>query len=234
LGGRTFITSGFLSGQGQSGQTAQRILPGYALGTFYGLEYVGINTAGQQEFNDYDADGNLVGTTTSPGADDFQVLGEANPDFTVGLRSQLTWGAFDASFIARWEQGRDVLNNTALVHASKSNVKQGKNILRSGLDETDESINEPAIYSSRWIEDGSFLRLQNITLGYTFELPGLLTGGRGNTARVYAAADNLLMLTGYTGYDPEAHSDAGLGTRGIDYLSYPRARSFTAGMRLSF
>jgi len=234
LGGRTFITSGFVSGQGQSGQTSQRILPGFALGTFYGLEYVGISSSGQQEFNDYDVDGNLVGTTTSPGADDFVVIGDANPDFTLGFRSQMTWGSFDASFIARWEQGRDVFNNTALVHASKSNVKQGKNILRSGLDETDESIDEPAIYSSRWIEDGSFLRLQNITIGYTFELPGLLTGGRNNTARVYAAADNLLMLTGYTGYDPEAHSDAGLGSRGIDYLSYPRARSFTAGLRLSF
>jgi len=58
--------------------------------------------------------------------------------------------------------------------------------------------------------------------------------GAGNMARVYISADNLLLLSGYSGYDPEAYSDAGLASRGIDYLSYPRARLFTAGVRLSF
>ncbi len=232
LGGRSFITSGFVSGQGQSGQTSQRILPGYALGTFYGPEFVGISAAGEQEFNDYDANGNIVGTTTSPAADDFVPIGNANPDFVLGLRSQLTVGGFDVSFIGRWEQGRDVFNNTALVHGAKSNVLQDKNFLRSALSQ-DDAITQPAIFSSRWIEDGSFFRLQNITVGYTFQLPGFISGA-GNTARAYVAADNLLLFTGYSGYDPEAFSDAGLASRGIDYLSYPRARSFTGGLRLSF
>jgi iron complex outermembrane receptor protein len=241
LGGRTFITNGGVSGQGQSGQVSQRILPGYALGTFYGPEFVEVNAAGEQVFNDYDASGNLVGTTTAVGADDFVVIGDANPDFTLGLRSMLTWGSFDASFIFRWEQGRDVFNNTALVHGARSNVLQDKNFLRSSLDDGD-AIDQPAVFSSRWIESGSFGRLQNLTVGYTFVLPGWLSG-RGNTARVFVATDNLFLITGYSGYDPEAHSSSGpgreadglgLASRGIDYLSYPRARTFTAGIRFAF
>jgi iron complex outermembrane receptor protein len=241
LGGRTFISTGGVSGQGQSGQISQRILPGHPLGTFYGPEFVGIDASGVQVFNDYDADGNLVGTTTALAADDFVILGDASPDFTLGLRSGLTWGAFDASFIFRWEQGRRVFNNTALVHGAKSNAKQDKNFLRSSLSDED-SVDEPAIFSSRWIEDASFARLQNLTVGYTFELPGWLSGS-GNIARVYVAADNLFLLTGYSGYDPEVYSGSGPGREadglgltsfGIDYLSYPRARTFTFGIGFGF
>ncbi len=242
LGGRTFITTGGVSGQGQSGQVSQRIMPGFALGTFFGPEFAGINPAGEQLFNDYDANGNIVGQITGPNLqdDDKVVIGDANPDFTVGLRSQMTTGRLDASFIVRAEQGRDVLNNTALVYGARSNVKQGKNILRSSLDDED-SIDEPAIYSSRWIEDGSFIRLQNLTVGYTFDLPRSI--GIGRTARVYVSADNLFLITGYSGLDPAVHSSSGpgreadglgLASRGIDYLSYPRARTFTTGIRFSF
>ena len=119
-------------------------------------------------------------------------------------------------------------------------MKQGKNILRSSLDDED-SIDEAAIFSSRWIEDGSFIRLQNLTVGYTFDLPRSI--GSGRTARAYVSADNLLLITGYSGLDPEVHSSSGpgreadglgLASRGIDYLSYPRARTFTIGVRFSF
>ena len=193
-------------------------------------------------FNDYDANGNIVGQI--PGGslqdDDKVVIGDANPDFTVGLRSQMTLGRLDASLIVRAEQGRDVFNNTALVYGARSNVKQSKNILVSSLDDED-SIDEPAIFSSRWIEDGSFIRLQNLTVGYTFDLPRSI--GSGRTARVYISADNLFLITGYSGYDPEVHSASGpgrdpgglgLSSRGIDWLSYPRARRFTTGVRFSF
>lgn len=230
LGGRSFITTGGVSGQGQSGQVAQRIIPGFSLGTFFGPEFVGVNSKGEQLFNDY-KDGAIIGQTTSPGGDDFVPIGNANPDFSVSLRSNLVWGKFDASLIARAEVGRDVFNNTALVYSTKGNALQDKNFLRSAL--TDPiGITQPAIFSSRWIENGSFLRLQNVTVGYTFKLPGSLGGGR--TARAYVSSDNLFLLTGYSGYDPETHAESGLASRGIDYLSYPRPRTFTSGIRFSF
>ncbi|MBW8770157.1 MAG: hypothetical protein JF589_10405, partial [Gemmatimonadetes bacterium] len=98
------------------------------------------------------------------------IIGNANPKFTMGLRSNGGWGHFDASWLWRGEFGRDVFNNTALVYGAKSNAVQSRNFLASGL--TDGvGLKEPAIYSSRWIENGRFIRLQNATVGYTFALP---------------------------------------------------------------
>jgi len=241
LGPHRFIRTGFVSGRGQSGQVSQRILPGHPLGTFFGPEFVGVNDAGQQLFNDYevevDADGNetsrtLVGETTAPSGEDFVPIGDANPDFTLGFRSALQAGGFDVSFLARAKMGMDVFNNTALVYSTKSAALQGQNFLASALDDG-VAIDQPAIYSSRWIENGSFLRLENITVGYTFDAPAFL--GRARSARIYVSGDNLLLLTGYSGYDPEAHTDRGnLAARGIDYLTYPRARTFTTGIRVAF
>jgi hypothetical protein len=91
---------------------------------------------------------------------------------------------------------------------------------------------EPSIFSNRFIEDGSFWRLQNVTVGYTFDLPSFT--GTARNSRVYLSGDNLLLSTPYTGYDPEVYTDAGLASRGIDYLHYPRARTFTGGFRVAF
>lgn len=230
LGGRSFITTGFVSGQGQSGQVSQRIMPGQPLGTFFGAEYVGVDDEGRQLFRCDRADSDCVsGQTRSPTGDDFRVLGDANPDYSLGLRSQTDWRGFDLSFLIRREAGHQVFNNTALVYSTKSNVLQGRNFLESALEDP-IALGEPAIFSSRWIEDGSFTRLQNITLGYTFDLPRAQLRG----ARVYLSGDNLLMLTGYDGYDPEVHTESGLASRGIDYLNYPRPRTVTAGIRFTF
>ncbi len=231
LGPYTFLTTGRVSGQGQSNQVSQRIIPGEPLGTFFGPEFAGVNAQGVQTFNDYDASGQLVGTTTTPGADDHRILGNAYPDFTIGLHSEVTWGKFDLSALFRGAFGQEVFNNTALVYSTKSNALQSKNFLRDAL--TDPTgIREPAIYSSQWVEGASFMRLQNITVGYSFNLPG--GPGSARSARVYVSGDNLLLLTGYSGLDPEVHSEVGLASRGTDYLSYPRPRTFTAGVRLAF
>jgi len=90
-------------------------------------------------------------------------------------------------------------------------------------------LTEPSQYSSRYVEDGSFVRLQNITVGYAFTLPRT-----SKAARIYLSGDNLLLFTPYTGYDPEVFIDSGLASRGMDYLSYPRARTFTTGFRIQF
>ena len=128
-----------------------------------------------------------------------------------------------------------MFNNTALVYSTKSAVKQGRNFMTTALNDP-IGVDEPAIYSSKWIEDGSFVRLQNVTVGYTFNLPSRM-GSR--QTRVYVSGDNLLLFTGYSGYDPEVFTRAGddvqgSASRGIDYLVYPRARTFTTGLRLTF
>jgi iron complex outermembrane receptor protein len=231
LGGRGFIPTGDISGQGQSGAVSQRIMPGEPLGTFFGPVFAGVNAEGKQQFECTDASAGCENgiTTNLPSADDYRILGNANPDFTLSVHSQANWGNFDLSFLVHTEVGGEVFNNTALVYSTKGNALQNKNFLVSALSDP-TGLHEPAIPSSRWIEDRTFGRLQNVTVGYSFGLPG--TGVRG--ARVYLSGDNLILLTGYSGYDPEVYTSAGLASRGIDYLTYPRPRTVTAGVRVSF
>jgi TonB-linked SusC/RagA family outer membrane protein len=254
LGTTPFYITGIMSGQGQSGAPSQRILPGQPLGTFYGPQFVGVCVSncgpgsdgiagngddpkvGQQLFNHYtvDANGKLVlsaNKTSTPGGDDFVILGNANPKYTLGLRSSGNLGKFDFSMLINSQHGQKVLNETALVYGTKSNALNNKNFLASAL--TDGvGPKEPSVFSDRFIEDGSFWRLQNVTVGYTFDLPRFTGTARGT--RVYLSGDNLILSTKYTGYDPEVYSDAGLASRGIDYLHYPRARTITGGVRVAF
>jgi len=231
LGDALFIETGSVSGQGQSGRNAQRIIPGQPLGTYWGAQFLGVDKDGKQTFAcKSTSTGCVNGVTFSPTGDDEMVLGDANPSFTLGLRSNGGWGHFDASWLWRGEFGRDVFNNTALVYSTKGNALQSKNFLRAAL--TDPTgLREPAIYSSRWLENGRFIRLQNATVGYTFTLPGRLGI---HTTRVYLSGDNLLLFTPYSGYDPEVYTDAGTASRGIDYLTYPRARTYTFGAHVGF
>jgi iron complex outermembrane receptor protein len=232
LGDAPFIITGAVFGQGQSGRFGQRLIPGQPLGTFWGPKFLNVNSAGHQVFAcQAKSTGCVNGETTAPTGDDEMIIGNANPKFSLGLRSNGTISKFDASWLWRGEFGRQVFNNTALVYSTKSNALSSRNFLVSALSDPDD-IKEPAIYSSRWIENGRFIRLQNATVGYTFTLPGMLGGGR--ATRVYLSGDNLLLFTPYTGYDPEVFVDAGIATRGIDYLTYPRARTFTAGAHIQF
>ena len=244
LGPYSSLTTGDVSGQGQSNQTSQRIIPGQPLGTFYGPVFAGVDASGHELFNKYtvtrDASGHetsrvLVGKTTIPGGDDKVVLGNANPTHTLGIHSNVNWSKVDFSFLVNSAVGQKVFNNTALVYATKSNALQDKNFLASAL--TDQvGILNPAKFSSRYIENGSFVRLQNVTVGYSFDMPGF-TGTAARKARVSLSGDNLWLSTPYTGYDPEVYTDAslnGLASRGTDYLHYPKPRTITGGLRVTF
>jgi iron complex outermembrane receptor protein len=240
LGPFSFVQSGRVSGQGQSDQWAQRLLPGQPLGTFYGPVFVGVDNAGNQLFRCTTPSASCVnGQTMDPTSNDLSVIGNANPSFTFGFRNQITVGKFDISALIRGSVGQDVFNNTALVYSTKGNALQDKNFLRPAL--TDPTgLHEPAIYSSRWVESASFVRLQNLTVNYTLDVPALTRNAR--SAQLFVSVDNLFVLTGYSGLDPEVSNlnqasltpDAGLAARGIDYLSYPRPRTVTGGLRLVF
>ena len=243
LGGTTFLNSGTVTGQGQVGQNAQRLMPGHPVGTFYGPVFAGWDANGKQLFNDYkvqlDEKGNVirrevVGTTATPAAEDYTVLGQAFPDFEASAHGQLSAGRFDLSFLVRGQFGNQMFNNTALVYSTKGNALQSKNFLRSAL--TDPTgIKEPSIFSSRWIEDASFIRGQNITVAYN--VPGGALPQLAN-ARIYGAVDNVFLFTDYTGVDPEVTiaraGGSNLEQPGIDNPHYPTPRTFTAGVQIGF
>ena len=236
LGPHSSLRSGVVSGQGQSDVWAQRILPGQPLGTFYGPVFIGLDGQGRQLFQCAASASGCLSSTVA--ASDFAIIGNANPDFTLGWNNQVTWNRFNFSFLIRAVVGNDVFNNTSLVYSTKGNALQDKNFLKPALDDQ-TALREPSVYSSRWIENGSFVRLQNITLEYDLTMPAITRWAR--SAKLYVSADNVFLITGYSGLDPEVNSnneanpsDVGLQARGIDYLSYPRSRIITGGLRLVF
>ncbi|MEL6772915.1 MAG: TonB-dependent receptor [Bacteroidota bacterium] len=233
LGGQDQIFTGSVSGRGQSGQQALLLTPGEPFPVFFGPEFLRVNEAGDQVFNDYDADGNLIGETTEPDAGDRQIIGDPRPDFSYGFRAQFDYKQFGISAFIRGEQGRELFNNTALVFGNKSALPN-TNVIASALD-TPDAINEEARFSSRWIEDASFIRLDNITLEYRPDIARYAPFVR-NT-RVFLSVDNVFTITPYDGFDPEVNTNAQIGlipATGIDYTNYPVARTFTLGVNLGF
>jgi len=236
IGPHTSLRSGVVSGQGQSDVWAQRILPGQPIGTFYGPVFLGWDAQGRQLFRCAASSSGCLSSTVT--ASDFAIIGNANPDFTLGWNNQLQWNRFNLSFLVRAVVGNDVFNNTSLVYSTKGNALQDKNFLSPALSDP-TALHEASVYSSRWIENGSFVRMQNITLEYDLAFPALNRYAR--SAKLYVSADNVFLITGYSGLDPEVSSnneanpsDVGLQARGIDYLSYPRPRIITGGLRLVF
>ena len=254
LGGRDQIFTGRVSGRGQSDISSLLLTPGQPFPIIYGPEFTGEFTApgtvdekgndvsGLPLFNDYveeDLDGDgligplerrLAGTTRTPGADDRVNLGSPRPDFTYGIRLNGELGDFAVRAFFRGEQGRELFNNTALVYATRSAGIQGRNFLDIDYD-PGESVSAAAIYSSRYVEDASFFRLDQLTLEYGVGrfIPQV------RAARVFLTGNNLFVITPYSGLDPEVNTNAAvgaIGAIGIDYLTYPKARTFSLGVTL--
>ena len=242
----TQIFTGTASGRGQSNVNTQVIQVGQPLGTFYGPVFAGTTPVTVQlsnggtrvdtvaVYNKYDASGHVTGTVQQSGlnqATDYRILGSALPRFTTGFRGQGNLGRAYVNFLVRAQTGFKVFNNTALVYATKAAASQNQNFIASALNDG-LSISQSPFYSSRFVESGNFIRLQNVTVGYDLNLRNITR--RVNSARIYVSGDNLLLGTSYSGLDPEVYTGAGVGSAGIDYLTFPRARTFTIGTRLGF
>ena len=197
--------------------------------------------------------------------DDVTVIGNTNPKHTGGLNINATWKNFDLMLAFNWSYGNDIYNANKLANATmiKQNninmVSEFANRYRifevnnstgaleripwERLDEANKNASIWYPYSSMglvhtWgIEDGSFLRLNNVTLGYT--LPQKLTKKISiQRLRVYATFYNAWLWTDYSGVDPEIDSGRGKNstypTPGMDWGTYPKARTYTFGVNISF
>ncbi|MCW9705303.1 SusC/RagA family TonB-linked outer membrane protein [Fodinibius salsisoli] len=223
---RDYFRTGPLSGvvSSSNGYT-QIIKPGLPLNTFWGRKYTGLDENGQETYLDEDGDGSA----------DLVKIGDPNPDFTYGWTNSVRWRRFDASVTMRGTIGNDVFNNTA-AEFSYTNLLPGSNVLETALERQQNGLSpeQTAQFSSQWLEDGSYLRLANLTLGYNFDTSSLPLVSK---ARLYATGQNLFVITGYSGFDPEVQTNTNTGGSapvGIDYLAYPRPRVFQLGVNLSF
>lgn len=208
------IQIGPLQGTVSLGKYAQLIVPGQPLGTFWGPRYTGVKDSLE---------------TYAPGND--TIIGSAQPKFIFGFTNTFSYKRFTLNFLFRGSVGNDVFNLTAANMAYLNNLP-GKNVLTSALT-SGLKRSQPKNYSSRWIEDGSFVRLDNLTLSYDMPMKKTFI----SSARLYVTATNLFFISSYSGIDPEVNAEvSGVGTAplGIDYLSYPRARNVSIGANFSF
>lgn len=189
---------------------------------------------GAVKYKDQDGDGDI---TTA----DRTVIGNAMPKWFGGITNTFEYKGFDLSFMFQFNYGNDIYNATRL-YATQSRSGR-RNMLAEVADRwspTNASNSVPSyrgyitndVYS-RFVEDGSFLRLKNLTLGYT--LPKKWTNKfHATRLRVYATGQNLFCLSNYSGYDPEVNSLSSPMMPGLDWGAYPKSKVFTVGIDLQF
>lgn len=210
-------------GPGQTGATLQLLKVGKPIGQFFSLRYAGKDQNGVSTF--FKRDGT---TTTSPAiGTDYFYVGDAQPKFLMGWSNSVRYGNWDLNVFIRGVFGNKIFNAT---RADLSYVVAGaqNNLLNSAsADKINDNRN--SYYSTRYIESGSYVRLDNATLSYTFGSP---VKGITNL-RLYATANNLFTITNYSGIDPEINQ--GGVSPGIDYNNfYPKTRTVMFGVNLTF
>jgi TonB-dependent starch-binding outer membrane protein SusC len=214
----TFVNTGQIHGQGLSGAYAQRIAEGQSLFAFY-----------MRQFEGFDENG--LGLYANNEQLDF--VGSPIPDMTLGLSNSFTFGRFDVSAFLEGSFGFQIYNNTANAIFLKGNLRNGRNVTRDVANSI-ESPNNFGEASTRFLENGDYVRLANVNIGYNVNVSRI--GHLVRSLRVGLTGQNLLLFTNYTGYDPEVDTDKSIGgvpSLGIDYTAYPRPRTVTFNVRVN-
>lgn len=207
--------------------------PGRPLSGFFGYISDGVNPeTGELMYRDLNGDNKISSS-------DRTYIGDPNPKFTYGMTNNFSWNNIDLSIFIQGTYGNDIFNASRM---EMEGMYDGKNQITKVLDRwkipgqiTDvPKAGYDMKNSSYFVEDGSYLRLKNISLGYNFQSDRLKRVGI-NKLQPYFSASNLLTLTRYTGMDPEVNQWGGNGAiQGIDWGTYPHSRSFVFGLNLVF
>lgn len=210
-------------GGGQTGATLQIFKEGKPLGQFFTLDYAGKNADGVSQY--YDKKGNL--TTTPLNGVDYHYMGNAQPKVLLGWANTFQYKNFDLSVFFRGVFGNKIFNATR-ADLFRPTTAMTTNVL---VDVQNESANDfnSYRYSSRFIEDGSYIRLDNATLGYNFKGISKLI----KSFRMYTTVNNLFVITKYSGVDPEV--EQGGTAPGVDSNNfYPKTRTVLLGFNVVF
>ncbi len=238
------------STSGHLGVTGSWVEAGNPIGVWSGYKYEGIfqtqqeidanpsrsgDKPGYPRYQDTNNDGEIT-------PDDFVIIGDPNPDFTWGLNSTFNYKDFDLSIFFRGVHGFDVRNlQQSEIGDGVQKINQIGSILTNSWTPSNTNATRPVIDGNRdfansyrdsdyFIEDGSFIRLQNVALGYTLQKIAMFP-----KTRIYLSGQNLLTFTKYSGFDPEVNNRGQDNlNRGDDYDAYPRASTITLGVNLEF
>ncbi|CAD0222353.1 SusC/RagA family TonB-linked outer membrane protein [Chryseobacterium sp. JV274] len=219
------INSGEVSGPGLSGVTANIYRNGYEAGSFYMYNYLGIDANGKYIYEDLNGDGKID-------PNDRKIFEGAILNFTFGINSYMKYKKFDFAFSFIGQTGGYLVNNTAL-DLNINNLASDRNVLKKYYDSGASFANQPQL-SSLYLEKSDFIRLSNVRLGYTFDMNQLKFL---KSINLYVSAQNLFTITNYSGYDPLVDTNKqvqGNQSLGIDYTTYPSAKTFILGATIKF
>ncbi len=235
--------------------TTHRVQEGNAIGNFFGLKSVGLDSSGKWvvERLEYDDDGNVAGKyhdlAENATSDDWQILGNGVPKFNINWNNQFRYKNFDLSIGMRGAFGFQLLNYQSMYYG---NPTIQYNVLNSAFDEHDVvsaetgektggkvTIGDSQRYVSHYIEDGDYWKISNLTLGYTINTKKI---NFIKSLRVYGSVYNLATITGYSGLDPEVKATYSEESDGTIYYDpgtddrdkYPTIRSYTFGVNVTF
>ncbi|UUF13676.1 MULTISPECIES: SusC/RagA family TonB-linked outer membrane protein [Flavobacterium] len=227
---------------------SQILRVGEPVGSFFGFIYDGViqqgetvlpgnfeTTPGGEKFRDYNGDGKLD-------SQDKTIIGNPNPDFIFGLNNDFTYKNLDLNIFFQGSEGGQILNYTLMELASGNNNATTEVLDAWTPTNTDTNVPKNAArtkrVTSRFVYDGSYIRLKNISLGYSLSENVVSKFGL-SKVRFYISAQNLWTITDYPGTDPEtsylndnnSRSNTNLG---LDYGGYPNVRTFTMGLNVKF
>lgn len=224
------IPSGSASGSGLTSATINGYISGEPIGTFFLKDFTGFDDKGLSTYRDVDGDGIVTDK-------DRIAAGSALPTMQYNFFGNIGYKGFDLIVNFNGVRGNKIYDNTANSNFYKLRLSKGINTTPEAVQYANESTNNAAPVSTRFLKDGAFLRLNNLALGYNFNTRALGIDKYIPTLRLSVTGQNLFVITKYNGYDPEVNTDRtinGISSYGIDYLSYPKARSIVFGLNVSF
>lgn len=222
-----------------SGRAPQQAREGYPIGVFYTVKYAGVDPANGDALY-YKQDG----TTTNNYSEGYrQVVGDANPDFTGGFTNNFSYKNFDLNVFFQFVYGNDVYNGAGIYQSVNGDYFDNQTVDQMNRWQKPGDItNVPQARflqsngtrsSSRWISDGSYLRMKTITLGYN--VPKSFLKNKLNGARIYVSGYNLWTITNYKNGDPEVNTTTISNIdNGVDFYTAPQAKTITFGVNLKF
>lgn len=212
-----------------------RMTPGQPLSMFWGYISDGVDPeTGDLIYRDLDGNGDITPS-------DKTWIGDANPDFTFGMTNNFSWKGLNLSILITGSYGNDIFNASRIETEGMNNGNnQTTEVLRRWRipgQITDMPRATTSGYnlknSTRWVEDGSYLKVKNITLSYDITSPKLR---RLNISRIqpYVSLQNFITWTGYSGYDPEVSQSTSATSMGIDWGTYPNVKTVVVGLNINF
>jgi|AntAceMinimDraft_13_1070369.scaffolds.fasta_scaffold01187_3 iron complex outermembrane receptor protein len=224
------LTTGAAQGSGQTGATINGYINNESIGAFYMFQFDGIDADGQNIYKDINGDGEVL-------ENDRSVVGSAIPKFNYAYNLNFSYKSIDLGLNFNGVVGNKIYNHTIMTLFNKAQLAKSNNTTDFATEFPDESLSNSNTVSTRYLENGSFLRLNNATIAYNLNVDKIGLKNMFQNVRFSVTGQNLFVITDYSGFDPEMNtgsSSAGIQTFGIDRFTYPRAKTILLGLNIAF